>query len=148
MSDAIQMFVPGEPTPEGSTKAYIVGGKPVISHVNSAKLETWRDTITLLTTTLARKAGWKIPLDEPVKIYVKFLLQPPARPRFSTPAVKPDLDKLQRAVGDGLCPKGGGGVLKDDSRIIEWHAWKQYAERHGQTGALIRIEKMKVKADV
>jgi Holliday junction resolvase RusA-like endonuclease len=36
------------------------------------------------------------------------------------PATKPDLDKLQRAVGDALCPSTGPGVLREDSRIVKW----------------------------
>lgn len=36
-------------------------------------------------------------------------------------AATPDLDKLQRALGDGLT---AGGLIEDDRLIVSWHAMK------------------------
>ncbi len=52
------------------------------------------------------------------------------------PIVAPDLDKLVRAVGDGI---GQSGLIwGDDSQITEILARKYYADTR-QTGAVIRI---------
>lgn len=39
-------------------------------------------------------------------------------------ATKPDLDKLQRAIGDALT----GVLIRDDSQIVKWDATKLYGE--------------------
>ena len=49
---------------------------------------------------------------------------------------KPDLDKLQRAIGDALT---ASGLITDDSCIVEWRARKVYAEQGKPSGASITI---------
>jgi Holliday junction resolvase RusA-like endonuclease len=52
--------------------------------------------------------------------------------------VKPDLDKLQRVIGDAL----EGVLLTNDSRIIEWQCSKVYAgvgESEGVDVEVVRI---------
>lgn len=46
-------------------------------------------------------------------------------PQFQT--MHPDLDKLQRAIGDSLT----GQVLRDDKQIASWYVEKVYAEKAG-----------------
>ena len=53
---------------------------------------------------------------------------------------KPDLDKLIRAVGDGLSVDAG--LLKDDSRISSIKAEKRYCERQEVPGALIVLSSL------
>ena len=122
-----RVFVPGSPQPEGSTRVWMSGGKPVVSHVNQQQLEYWRKMVTLEAVRAARRAGWNLPYDGPVSVKVRFWLYKPRSPKFPIPATKPDLDKLVRAIGDGLCPKHGLGVLREDSRIVGWMAAKTYA---------------------
>ena len=50
----------------------------------------------------------------------------------------PDLDKLIRAVGDGIATDAG--LLKDDSRIVSINAEKRYCVEPEPLGALILIE--------
>lgn len=125
----ISFFVPGKAITEGSTRYLGVrGGKPIITHDNPELLE-WRQKVAQVAVLYARQAGWELPLDEPVAIRVAFTLAPPKRQRWDKPAVKPDLDKLQRAIGDALGAKGS--VLREDSRICEWCAVKQYGDKPG-----------------
>jgi len=49
----------------------------------------------------------------------------PKRPKYALPAVKPDTDKLQRALGDVLTI---AQIIHDDARITTWHATKRYGE--------------------
>ncbi|QPK80799.1 RusA family crossover junction endodeoxyribonuclease [Schaalia sp. ZJ405] len=128
MSGQIQFFVPGVPVPEGSTK--YVGktrsGKPRITHDNP-RLNGWRHKICDIAVLAAGKEGWSFPLDEPVIVIADFYLPRPKNPKFKDQAAtKPDLDKLQRAVGDALACKGG--VLAEDSRIIGWYSSKRWAK--------------------
>lgn len=108
--------------------------KPVIVHDNP-RLEAWRTAVTFVVKHAAHKARWDTPLDEPVEVTATFHLKAPKRPMFELPAVKPDLDKLQRAIGDAL----GNGILKDDSRIVHWDVWKRYGAEPGVKLTLTRL---------
>lgn len=128
----IHAFVPGTPVPQGSVDVYrgrIVGVKP--------PLRNWRDSIR--AATMARHEGE--PLDGPITIALAFQLTPPQRPRWWAPAVKPDLDKLVRAVLDSLSTtKTQAGVITDDARIIHITAAKTY---HRTPGVMITISQAK-----
>lgn len=128
----IHAFVPGTPVPQGSVDVYrgrIVAVK--------APLREWRTKIR--ASTMARHAG--APMDGPLNVSLVFQLVPPKKPRWWAPAVKPDLDKLIRAVLDSLSTtKRKGvttkGVITDDARIIHITAAKTY---HGNPGVMITI---------
>lgn len=130
----IHTFVPGTPVPQGSVDVYrgrIVSVK--------APLRKWRDSIR--AATLARHEGE--PLDGPISVSLVFQLRRPQRPRWPLPAVKPDLDKLTRAVFDSLSTTKNRktkavikGVITDDARIVSFTAAKTY---HGNPGVMITI---------
>ena len=143
VSGTIRVWVPGVPIPEGSVRAIPVGRHARVIHDRGAELDRWRQSIGLNVRRAAVSAGWDLPLDEPVMVDVEFHLPRPKRPRWEDAATKPDLDKLQRAVGDGLCPRGGGGVLREDSRIVRWGATKRYAPE--EPGAWLVITRQEVE---
>lgn len=125
----ISFFVPGKAITEGSTRYLGVrGGKPIITHDNP-ELLAWRQKVADVAVLYARQAGWSLPLDEPVIVRVAFTLKQLKKPQWSEAATVPDLDKLQRAIGDALGAEGS--VLREDSRIYEWHAVKQYGDKPG-----------------
>jgi Holliday junction resolvase RusA-like endonuclease len=83
------------------------------------------------------------PLDGPIAVSLVFQIAPPQRPRWWAPAVKPDLDKLIRAVLDSLSTTKNRktkaiirGVITDDARIVSITATKTY---HGKPGVMITI---------
>ena len=119
--------VEGTPAPQGS-KRHVGRGRMIES---SKKLKPWRDK--LIQELSANYTGQ--PLDEPIQVTAAFFMPKPKRPRFPEPAVTPDADKLARAVGDAL---QYARVIKDDSRITQWHITKQYHPQ-GWTGAHITI---------
>jgi len=125
----IHAFVPGTPVPQGSVDVYrghIVAVKPA--------LREWRNKIR--ASTMARHNGAP-PMDGPLNVSLVFQLAPPKKPRWWAPAVKPDLDKLIRAVNDSLSTtKKQRGVITDDARIIHIDAAKTY---HGTPGVYITI---------
>lgn len=117
------IFVAGEPKPQGSKTAYKRGSKIVLVEANKS-LPEWRRRLVEgfapfkgLTTQPGYENG--------VTVTVEFYLSRPASVKRDYPTVKPDLDKLQRAVGDALTI---AGVIKDDSSIVQWIASKYYAD--------------------
>ncbi|VXB25433.1 Holliday junction resolvase RusA (Prophage-encoded endonuclease) [Arthrobacter sp. 9V] len=124
----IHTFIPGTPVPQGSVNNYrgrIVGVTP--------KLREWR--LKIRAATMAKHTGE--PLDGPITVSLVFQLAPPQRPRWPLPAVKPDLDKLIRAVMDSLSTtKQLRGVITDDARVVNITAAKTY---HGTPGVLVTI---------
>ena len=137
--DSFSFFVPGEPITEGSTRAFASGQHVVVTHDRGPELAVWRTRVKRAAQEAAREAGWETRYDGPVAVTALFLLPRPksAKGRF-LPHVKPDLDKLIRAVGDALAPYKQEGVLKDDSRITVWRTVKEYADGY-RPGVLIIV---------
>ena len=124
----IHAFIPGTPIPQGSVSSYggrIVGVTP--------KLRKWRDSIR--AATMAKHVG--PPLDGPITVHLVFQMPRPKKPRWASPAVRPDLDKCIRACLDSLSTtKTQRGVITDDARVVSITAAKTY---HGNPGVLITI---------
>jgi len=119
-------FVKGRPVPQGSLK--FIHGRPI--HVRATDLAVWRADI-------ARNAelfGFK-PVANAVKVEMDFVMLKPKSAKRRFPSVKPDLDKLVRAVLDGLT----GVAYEDDSQVILIQASKTYGENQG---VWIKIEQI------
>ena len=127
----ISFFICGEPAPQGSKTAFVRGRRAVLVET-SKKLPAWRKQIE----DTARREYEGEPIDQPVRVAVDFFMPKPQKPRFDMPATAPDLDKLCRAIGDGL---EKGGVLRNDSRIVHWEARKHYADTPEEMGVHITI---------
>lgn len=125
----IQFFVHGEPAAQGS-KRHVGNGRMVEM---SKKLPKWRAAVKEAASTAHQGNP---PIDAPVRVTARFFMPKPKRPMFPTPATAPDLDKLCRAIGDGI---EAGGLLKNDSRIISWDASKSFAEHGAPAGVHITI---------
>jgi Holliday junction resolvase RusA-like endonuclease len=116
--------VMGEPIPKGSTKAFYVPKlkRAVVTHDNP-RTRSWQQDV--LDAALAA-LGAAPPIDGPVAITLRFYLpRPKSAPKRVVYAVKkPDLDKLVRALKDGMTR---AGVYRDDSQVIRLAASKHYA---------------------
>lgn len=124
----------GLPSPQGS-KRHIGNGIMVES---SKTLPAWRDSLATAARNIAADVGM---LDGPLRVTVEFRHpMPKSRPAkvrrhgCNPKTTAPDLDKLCRAVGDGL---EAGGLIRTDAAIFEWRATKW--EVVGWTGAVITI---------
>jgi Holliday junction resolvase RusA-like endonuclease len=119
---ALEFVVPGVPVPQGSKNPW---GGEANPHVKS-----WRQTVA----ESARRNGNTL-VDGPVAVSVSFVFPRPKKhfrtgklahelrpdaPRWHSST--PDLDKLQRAIGDAM----KGVLLRDDSQIVFWKARKRY----------------------
>ena len=125
----------GTPVPQGSHRAFRRGERIVVTHVNGSKLTAWRDTVRKAALEEARSAGWEV-ANQPVGVRMQFRMPRPKKPRFSVPAVRPDLDKLMRAVMDALTDGPQPGVIQDDSLMVSVHATEVY---HADPGVLVTV---------
>lgn len=127
----MHIHVPGLPQQQGSKRAFVVKGRAIMSDTNEKNLKPWRAAVA--------SAGEEARGEEPlllgaVKLRVCFAYPRPKShyrtngevkpnaPLYKTS--KPDLDKLQRAVGDALT----GVVFRDDSQVANWSVIKVYAD--------------------
>lgn len=137
----IQFFVPGKPAAQGSKRMLKRGTKIVMVEM-SRDLAPWRQAIAEYAKAEAN--GQKF--EGPLKLQLVFWFQRPASHfgtgrnagnlKESAPkwrASVPDLDKLIRAVGDGLA---ASGVIPDDRFIATVYAEKRY----GDPGVLVNLQ--------
>lgn len=132
-SESIISFqVHGLPVPQGSTRAYVVNGKPIIT-TTAKGLALWRRLVADVAQGHAPKEPW----DGPVGIEVHFgLPKPKSAPKRVRvwPDKRPDLDKLTRAVLDALSYV----VFADDSQVVELRATKDY----GVPGVVVEVHRI------
>lgn len=130
---SISFTVPGKPAPQGS-KRHVGRGIMVES---SKEVGPWRQLVTLAAHTAMSAAGYSITTTA-VAVDVEFVMpRPKSTPKRRTPAAihRPDLDKLVRAVLDGLTAV----LIVDDSQVISLHAGKRLAEIGESPGARITV---------
>jgi crossover junction endodeoxyribonuclease RusA len=117
--------VRGTPAPQGS-KRHVGGGRMI--EVSRA-VGPWREAVRAETQRAMISpgaSGWIAEFDGPVEVIIDFWLnRPKSTPRKVVfPVKRPDLDKLARAVLDGLT---AGGAWKDDSQVIRLGVAKYYS---------------------
>ena len=137
-SDTVIRFqVRGLPVPQGSTRAWVLHGKPVIT--SSAKgLNTWRRLVADVAQDYAPTEPW----EGPVGIELHFgIPKPKSAPKKKRvwPDKRPDLDKLTRAVLDALTYV----VFADDSQVVELQASKDY----GAPGVAVEVHRVLLTQD-
>lgn len=130
--NTISFLVHGLPVPQGSTRAWVINGKPVIT--SAAKgLSSWRRLVADVAQRFAPDEPWV----GPVGIDLHFGVPKPKsapKARRVWPDKRPDLDKLCRAVLDALTYV----VFADDSQVVEIRATKDY----GAPGVAIEIHRI------
>lgn len=118
-----QFFIAGRPIPQGSLK--FINGHAI--HVRAQDLALWRaDIARVAKSVIVEKAM------EGVEVHLTFTLLKPKTVKRSEPFVRPDIDKLVRAVLDGLT----GVAYDDDQQVTKVTAVKEYGAIEG---VLIRI---------
>lgn len=125
MSKVLSFAVHADPEPQGSARAFVVGGGRAVVTSDNPHLKRYRRAIAL-AATLALPASWA-PLAGPVVVYVKFTIKRPASvsaKKRPTPMVRPDLDKLLRAALDGLT----GIAYVDDAQVVALTTLKVYGD--------------------
>lgn len=141
--DEIQFFVAGDPQPKGSTRSFYVKKLDrVVTTTTNKNTKHWQLRIATEAqhANESRAVSFFCPDKEcAYEVEALFLF---ARPKSLPKKVKantrrPDLDKLARAILDGLADI----LLPDDSQVVGINARKRYI-RNGETpGAFIRLRR-------
>jgi Holliday junction resolvase RusA-like endonuclease len=126
--------VDGVPAPQGSKKAFVPRGasRPVVLDDNRGRLREWR---ALVQAAAVEAVGGRPPLGGPVMVAVTFWMPRGASVKRAYPSVRPDLDKLERALLDALTI---AGVFGDDSQVVEIRSRKAY----GTPGADVIVQQI------
>lgn len=122
----VAFFIAGIPVPQGSKTAYVVGKRAVLTDANKKTLKPWRAEVTRIA-----KASWadrQQLVDVAVRVVATFVFERPKSVRRSAPSVKPDIDKLARALLDGVTDSG---IWKDDSQVTRLEVEKVYGAAPG-----------------
>jgi Holliday junction resolvase RusA-like endonuclease len=144
----------GAPQPQGSTTAYIANGR---AHVTAAgtpasrkRKATWRTDIVHAVRRDLDAGTERFADTEPLSVAIVFWMPRPAThlgtgrnagtvrkgaPHW--PGVKPDLDKLVRAVLDACT---AAGLWRDDAQVIALAALKRYATADEPAGMDLDVE--------
>lgn len=94
----------------------------------NARTKRWRRVLEMhMRTWVDQHQPWE-PLDGPLEASMTFYMPRPKRPTFPLPAVKPDVDKLCRAVLDSATK---AGLIRDDARVVTLRARKRYGDTPG-----------------
>jgi Holliday junction resolvase RusA-like endonuclease len=147
IANALNSFdddVTGTPEPQGSSRAFMHKGRPIITSANR-KLRPWR---ARLDASFSARVGDRTPMIGPVSVTMTFRMP---RPKSHTgahgltpsatgaaPDTRPDVDKLARAVNDALTT---AGVIYDDSQITRIIAAKRYADPHEHPGVTVAVNR-------
>lgn len=149
----VNFDVIGTPSGQGSKSAVVRGGKAVViegrSNNQRALYENWRADVASAarqarTVTVDGHAVVLAPLDGPLRVTARFRAKMPASyPKWqhvdgiAWKLTAPDLDKLARALGDGLT---AGGLIADDRLIVEWSLSKVWTT--DWTGAEVHVKQI------
>lgn len=131
----INLFINGEPAPQGSKTAKCINGKAIMWE-SSTKVKLWRQLVDFQTKVAMHNNKWQM-LDQPLSIELTFYLPKPKSVTRFVPSVKPDLDKLIRSTCDGLKT---GGLYTDDALIVQILANKYYATNEVPVGCSVGVK--------
>ena len=141
----MRIVVRGRPAPQGS-KRHIGGGRMIEM---SKAVGPWREAVRA-ETQRTRQEEHARPRVGPVSVRIVFYADRPkghyrtgrnahllrdGAPKY--PHGRPDLDKLARAVLDGMTE---GGAWKDDGQVVALIAYKLYTIGGGEAGCVIDLE--------
>lgn len=120
----LSVRVHGTPSPQGSKKAFVVGGKARIVDQNPTGLANWRNAVAEATVTARTEAALET-VEVACGLFLRFYMpRPKSAAKRNLPHVKPDLDKLVRATMDALT---SAGLYLDDALVVQVYAEKVYA---------------------
>ena len=138
----ITFRVVSTPVPKGSLRAFMLRGRPVLTST-SRDLKTW-------AAAVAEAARQAIPVLYPrgigIHVAVVFVLPRPVglpKTKRRDHTVKPDVDKLLRALLDALT----GIAYADDSQVCRAVVDKRYAALTEQPGAIVTLDRTREARD-
>jgi crossover junction endodeoxyribonuclease RusA len=133
----ISFVVHGRPQPQGSTKAFIPKGwKRAIITTDNKNLKPWRQDVASEAMAAMSKAGAKLS-EEAIHVEVAFFFLRPKSVNKSVihKTTKPDIDKLERGILDGLT----GICFRDDSQVVSCIASKGFCDSNERAEIEVRV---------
>jgi len=127
-----QLFIEGNPRPQGSKKAY-ARGKTIVLVEAQKELPAWREHMTKMMQLKMLEQPTRF--ETATNVALTFWLPRPKSVKRQYATQTYDIDKLTRAVLDSATK---AGIWRDDSDVVELTVRKTYADMH-QPGVLISI---------
>lgn len=129
----IRIVVAGIPKPKGSLRH--IGRGRLVEQVKGSS--TWRGMVALAS----RQQYHGEPLDVAAAVHFEIRVVPPKsapKRRITLPITRSsgDIDKHARNVCDALVD---GGVLVDDSRVVDLHGRKRHCLPGEEPGAVVEV---------
>lgn len=144
----LSFIVRGIPAPQGSLlPVRSISTGRVFMKQSCARTMPWRQEVAACAAEAAKRSGVSSPSAGPIELKATFLLPRPAghfgkkgllpsAPRW--PIVKPDGDKLKRAVMDALT----GVAYVDDKQVVRWSGEKNYVGSGEFPSAWIEVREL------
>lgn len=127
--EEISFFVAGMPVPQGSTRAFLVKGRPIVTST-CKNLKAWRERVAAEAQRASVAiGGFYREGDFAYIVRTCFVFSPPkshAKSYYYYHNKRPDIDKLVRALLDGIT----GILIEDDAQVKELEVRKEYTNPH------------------
>jgi Holliday junction resolvase RusA-like endonuclease len=127
-----QLFVAGDPRPQGSKKAFNRGKHIVLVEANK-DLPAWRETMK--RNFELKMLEFDNPFPIAVSVSLHFWLRRPKSVTRQYATGTYDVDKLTRAALDSL---QSANVITNDSNVVDLTVRKSYADDH-ESGVLVTV---------
>jgi crossover junction endodeoxyribonuclease RusA len=119
-----QLFVAGDPRPQGSKKAFNRGKHIVLVEANK-DLPAWRETMQrMFELKMLERDN---PFITAISVSIQFWLRRPKSVTRQYATGTYDIDKLTRAVLDSL---QSANVIVNDNLVVDLNVRKTYADHH------------------
>lgn len=129
-NDGVRLFVPGTPAPKGSRTPGRRRDGSVYTRPASKAEHPWVEAVARVAMSHRRQSP-----ASPYAVHLVFFMPRPTRPTHAWPSVG-DIDKLERAVLDGLVR---AGVLEDDRHVVELGSRKVWAPSAREAGVHVDV---------
>jgi crossover junction endodeoxyribonuclease RusA len=127
-----QVFVAGDPRPQGSKKAFNRGSRIVLVESNK-DLPAWRETMKRMFELKMLERDNPFPVA--IAVSIQFWLRRPKSVTRQYATGTYDIDKLTRAVLDSL---ESARVIVNDNLVVDLNVRKTYADEH-EPGVLVTV---------
>lgn len=132
MATALTFSVAWNPATQGS-KRHVGQGRMIEMDKG---LPDWRSEVVRQARSSAAAQGWPMATEEAIYCGLTFSFVKPKSVRRLFPTVKPDVDKLVRAVFDALTISR---VIGDDKQIVQGFFLKRYTTGDEPPGVRIKL---------
>ena len=140
MIESVSFTVAGVPIPQGSSRAFVVGGRAVVTSSNK-NLAQWRQRIATEAQKVAVESGFYSLDKRAYDVHATFYFPrtKSLKKNQTEHIVRPDLDKLIRAINDGIT----NILIPDDSMINAINVRKLYLAHDSVYGPRVEVQVIK-----